>query len=247
MNQPIKTKVILPPGSDPSRGPGWTDLRIREGTSDEDVLNEVWVQDAYHLRGLKIATSIHDIGTPGPAPVIVDVGACTGIFSALALQMFPDARVIGVEPDPENFDLLTVNTLPWAQQGRVDLHRFAVGPDHGTTMLLGGEGTGHVDRDAPEGGRPVAQIPLSELLDGPVALLKIDIEGGEYDAIAACPESALASVDRIHMEWHGTLEAPWIVEAPDRFGAMVRKLSYTHTIQTFGRPDQGGYLFATRY
>lgn len=243
---PTKTKVILPPGSDPSRGPGWTDLWIREDTSDEAVLHEVWIDDAYHLRGLDLSPT-YDPGTRDATTAIVDVGACTGIFTALALQMFPTAHVVAVEPDPDNYDLLFLNTSPWVAQNRIHLHRCAVGPDVGTTMLLGGQGTGHTDRDAPDGGRPVEQITLGELLTGWVALLKIDIEGGEYDAIAACPSPLLNHAERIVMEWHGTAEAPWVFDAPARYGALLTKLAYTHSVQTFGSPDRGGYLFATRY
>lgn len=42
-------------------------------------------------------------------PVIVDVGAHLGVMSRHAKHVFPGARVLSVEPDPENFALLTRN------------------------------------------------------------------------------------------------------------------------------------------
>lgn len=242
MSTPIRTKVILPPGSDAARGPCWTDLWIREGTSDEDVLNEVWVLDTYHLRGLVLGAPDHE----RPPPRIVDVGASTGIFTALCLQMFPDALVCSIEPDGDNLDLLFLNTVNWRH--RCEIIRGAVGAASGSTYLVGGHATGHTDPAGAGGGsQKVALFPLAEFLDRPTALLKLDCEGAEYDAIAACPEAALANADQIVMEWHGTDEAPWVKDAPRRYGEMLAKLAYTHTVQTFGSPARGGYLFASRY
>lgn len=244
---PLKTRLMLPPGGDPNRGPGWTDLWIRAGTSDEDVLHEIWIDDVYHLRGLDLlgeATGAAG-GTHTENPRIIDVGACTGIFTALCLQLFPDSTVVAIEPDTRNVELLNLNTMSWRH--RCDIVRAAIGSSTGQVNLVGSHATGHTEPHRSDDSRPVALLPLVQFLDRPVALLKLDCEGAEYDTIAACPSDALANAARIYMEWHGTREAPWIDDPPRRFGEMLARLSFTHTIQTFGRPDEGGYLFATRY
>lgn len=248
MTAPIKHKVILPPGSPPERGPGWTDLWVREGSSDEDVLTEVWIKDVYHLRGLTFVNHDnpdHSLNAPIFRPRIVDVGAHTGIFAALCLQMFPTCDVVALEPDGPNLDLLYLNTVNW--RDRCTITRGAIGPTRGATNLLGGYANGYTDPTPGGGSQSVEMYPLAEFVDRPTALLKVDVEGAEYGAFMACPEANLAMVDRIHMEWHGTSEAPWMEGAPTRYGELLTKLGYTHTVQTFGRPDQGGYLFATRY
>lgn len=229
-------------------GPGWVTLQVREGTSDVDVIEEVFVQDVYHLRGITLEGALIPETGDHRAPVIVDVGACTGIFTALCCQLFPDATVIAVEPETANFDLLTVNTFKW--NSRVTRHRAMVGATGGHAALEGSHGTAHAapDDDGPAPGEQmVEQFPLAQIVDAPCALLKMDIEGGEYDAIDACPEETLGLVDTIVMEWHGTREAPWVADAPGRYARMVAKLACTHSIQTFGRPDQGGMLYAHRY
>lgn len=251
MTDLLKVRVQLPHGSDPSRGPGWTDLWVREDTSDEAVLDEIWVHDTYHCRGMNIARAKGtrdecDPGMPivdGRRPLVLDVGANTGLFSALVLQMFPDSRVIAIEPDADNLELLTLNTAKW--RDRVQIVPAALGAERGTTSLVGSHGTGYTS-SAGEGPR-VEVLPLAEFLNEPVALLKVDCESAEFDIFAACPSEALARVDHIHMEIHGTREAPWIDDAPRRYGELMTKLAYTHSVQVFGRPDEGAMAYCHRY
>lgn len=250
MSELLKVRLMLPSGSPADLGPGWTDVWLREGTSDEAVLNETWVMDVYHLRGLGLKAQRADANPMSQAvnrPLVVDIGACTGLFSALVLQMYPDCEVIAVEPEPSNFEILTLNTAKWRE--RSVLNRCAIGGHDGTTTLFGGHGTGYTvhDADSDHGGIPAILATLDTLIGTKrVALLKVDIEGGEYDAFAACPTETLKRVDRIHMEWHGTREAPHVADAPRRYGELLTKLAYTHSVQTFGEPDAGGMLFAHR-
>lgn len=230
----------LPHGFDPNLGPGWTGLWIRPNTSDVDVLHEVWVLDMYHLRGLDLRRYGDDV----PVPRIIDIGACTGLFSALCARAWPDAQILAVEPDLENYGILTLNLAQWNH--RATPTRLAVGAASGVATLHGMHGTGHtVPGD--QGGETVTQATLESLINGrPVSLLKVDIEGGEYDALMACPRDALRLVDRIVMEWHGTAEAPWIDDAPARYGELLTHLAYTHSVTVYGTPDAGGYLYAHR-
>lgn len=234
-DQLVRYRVQLPHGADPDRGPGWTDLWIRDSTSDVAVLDEVWVQDAYHCRGTVLEADEFE------RPQVVDIGACTGIFAALCLQLWPACEVHCYEPDQANFDLLTVNTQKWAS--RVRLHRQAVGRHGGRVGLAGSHGTGHTVE-----GDTVEQVSLASILtSGPVAFLKVDVEGAEYDMLDACPTELFRHVDRIACEWHGTREAPWVDDAPRRYGELVAKLGFTHAVSAFGSPDAGGYLYAHRY
>jgi FkbM family methyltransferase len=202
--------------------------------------------DVYHARSLDLHVPQQG-KTPPPPPRILDVGACTGIFSALCLAAFPEATVVAVEPDPENLELLHLNTA--RHRNRCEIIAAAVGAHAGSTVLFGSHGQGHTQHDAisDDNGTPVTQITLGSLLTEPAALVKIDVEGSEFDLLAACPEIALARADRIHMELHGTREAPWVDDAPRRYGEMMTKLAYTHTVQVFGSPADGGYAYCTAY
>ena len=131
---------------------------------------------------------------------VVDVGSNRGQFSLFALQRFPDATIVSLEPlarPGEKF--LEV----FASQPRVTLHRAALGPDSGRSVMhvsghddsssllpitaTQGElfrGTGEVRTEE------VRTAPLSEFLDATdvrePALLKIDVQGYELEALRGC-------------------------------------------------------------
>lgn len=252
MTEFVKTIVQLPHGSDPSRGPGWTELYVRDDTADNDVINEVFVLDVYHLRGLQLKpTPPAQLAGDGSlwTPRIIDLGACSGIFSALACQMFPTARVLAIEPDPDNFALLKMNTKKWPD--RVEHYNAAIGSDQRFVLMEGEGATGHTLGMAdPDNPGAVEQITLEQCIAGQmVALLKIDVEGAEYATLDACPIEAMRRVDQIAMEWHGPEMCPWVGRNGTniQYGDMLHKLAVTHAVTVFGRPDRGGMLYAHRY
>lgn len=240
-------------------GHGWADLFIREGTSDEDVLREVWIEDAYRVRGIDLtprvteshATSAHAsmTRTKTEGVTVIDVGACTGIFSALCLA-FGASHVIAVEPEPDNCTLLRKNLAQYGD--RATIIEGAVSGDGEPVHLYGDAGTGHtsplalittIGEPHPEmvPSRTLAQI--IDLARSPIALLKMDIESAEYEATLACDHDHLAKVERIAMETHGPEMCPW---AQQKIGALVEHLAFTHSVTVFGVPSRGGMLFAHR-
>ena len=89
-------------------------------------------------------------------------------------------------------------------------------------------------------GDEVDVLPLELILPaGDVSFLKMDIEGGEYDAVEGCPSTVLARCVRIAIETHAA--------TPGRLGALVEKLTETHHVETLGAASRGGYVYALRY
>ena len=88
------------------------------------------------------------------------------------------------------------------------------------------------------------QVGLPDLIDmlGHIDLLKLDVEGAEYDALAACSHDQLSRVDRIVMETHGPSLCPWV--GYRRQGSLIERLLDTHAIEMFGKPDGVGMLYA---
>ena len=176
--------------------------------SDVDILGEV-TQFTYPIGD-------------GPFRRVIDLGAHAGFFTCWMHAQYPDARYQCVEADASNYALLCQN-VPWA----VTFHRW-VGYDTTPAHLLfadwntGGHLVfhGEVSPDA----RPLLALPgrisLETLVAGrEVDLLKIDIEGGEYDVLMNCEEATLRHIRRIVGERHGALDyfnerigarlAPW--------------------------------------
>jgi len=147
----------------------------------------------------------------GERATIVDLGANIGFFTLFAASHYPQCAILSVEPFPNNAAKLTANV----EQNRLTncrILRYAVSSSRGTAVF----GTSNTQsnptdaRIAPtataDGSRFVQceTISLDELLasyvTGEVALLKMDIEGAEYDALYAASDATLARIRRISLE-----------------------------------------------
>jgi FkbM family methyltransferase len=81
-----------------------TTLTLRPLAGDLFVLYEVLAFDAYHIAPSLLC--------PDDVRVIVDCGANIGITSLYLAARYPCARILSVEPHPENFALLETNIAP---------------------------------------------------------------------------------------------------------------------------------------
>jgi FkbM family methyltransferase len=134
--------------------------------------------------------------------VVVDLGAHVGVFTALAVA-HGAARVFSVEMNPDNYAGLVKFTK---NMPNVQCRNWAVSDDVTKFLYPNEAGTickGHKTGDGPG----IAAKSLDEIVlrhawvEGP-ALLKMDIEGSEYDAVyCACGET-LRRFDTVLMETH---------------------------------------------
>jgi FkbM family methyltransferase len=125
-----------------------------------------------------------------PGDVCIDIGANIGVFTvALARAAGPRGQVYSFEPDPENFNILQMNSSAWADVCGIELHRAACGDKNGRAILhRSTENRGmHRLYDSPcrQGdGLEVATVVVDEIVkDEFVRLIKIDIEGYEPFAL----------------------------------------------------------------
>ena len=143
------------------------------------TLLEIWHERAYTPPGFY---------TPRRGDVVVDVGANVGLFAVWIARRNPECHVVALEPFPENYTFLQGN-LRSATRGSVTAYPIALGGRSGQSMMVSG-GDRSLDHhlianhDASEGS--VVQVAsLNDLLNlvnsDRIALLKIDIEGSEYD------------------------------------------------------------------
>jgi FkbM family methyltransferase len=118
-----------------------------------------------------------------PGMTVVDVGANLGYFSVLAARLVgPGGRVIAVEPSSDNCRLL-LSSLRDQNITNVDLFPVACDAETGWAYYsshVGSNGGLIDDRDLLA--RPGVVVPtfrLDDLVQGPVGLLKLDVEGAE--------------------------------------------------------------------
>lgn len=177
------------------------DLAIRIGSSDLWVYEQVFILQQY----LPV-TSIED-------PLVVfDCGANAGYASAFFLHHFPRARVIAVEPDPENAALcrrnlaayreraLVVEKAVWSSVSKL---KFV-----NETRKPGAEWGIRVERStAARNEEALEAVDIASLMAMAKAeqidLLKIDIERSEIEIFNSNPHGWLSRVSNIAIELHG--------------------------------------------
>ncbi len=125
-----------------------------------------------------------------PGMTVVDIGANVGYFAMLAARKVgPQGTVHAFEPNPLNARLLDLsrraNHYSWLQ-----LHQLALASEPGLLVLNTAFSNGTTSRpddrlEAFVQAQSVAALPLAVVLRDapPLDVIKIDVEGAEYDAL----------------------------------------------------------------
>jgi FkbM family methyltransferase len=182
------------------------DLPGRLYEQAEDVLSaaDLWEDDAsryeylahirlralgdphYLLRPIPESYFLEGIFDAVPKERLLDCGAFDGdTIRAVLARQSDFAAIEAVEADSKSFEKLSryVKDLDPALQSRIRLHRCAVGAKRGTVSF---EDNGSLTSKVLEtgGGAIVDLYTIDELLgDRPVTMIKMDIEGAEFDAL----------------------------------------------------------------
>lgn len=139
-----------------------------------------------------------------PTSTFVDIGAWVGPMSLYASRLCE--KVFAFEPDPVAFDLLDMN-LSLNDVTNVWANRMAVGDKVGVGTLSQWDhwGSSMSSLIGPEdGGKSVHTTTLSKILEGVnnVALVKMDIEGGEALALPGHLELLKERQIPLHLGFH---------------------------------------------
>jgi FkbM family methyltransferase len=174
-------------------------LWCRPGTSDARVFHQIFVVREY--------SCLDELRDPR---LIIDCGANVGYSSAYFLSRFPAARVIAVEPDAGNVDLLERNLRPFGN--RATIVRSAVW-SHPAELVIdatagdGAEWSRQVRPCRPGETPDLRATDIGTLLaqsgEQTISLLKLDIEGAEVALFAAGHEAWLPRTSNIVIELHG--------------------------------------------
>lgn len=112
--------------------------------------------------------------------VVVDLGANVGYATQYFLEAFPDAHIYAVEPDAEN---LAVFILNLGNEDRVSVTRGAVWSESTALDLMtnfrDGKEWAYQTVESEDG--EVEGHTLDEICPGEIDVLKMDIEGSEFE------------------------------------------------------------------
>lgn len=206
-------------------------FRGRDGSpTDATVVRETWSENVYQIH----ASDFDDTG------VLIDLGANIGSVSVYAASLGEHVRVHAYEPEPENLALLTDNLTANGVADRVQIYPYVVTDWRGTAQIDPRHGnTRVVEYDE---GVTVPCVELAEVLEavGACDVLKIDIEGSEYDIFADVDLSVLQRVRYLTMEFDAEPE-------PGAFGRMITPIAEVFNTHVIGAPSRGGYIYGRRY
>jgi FkbM family methyltransferase len=94
--------------------PGYPPVTLRNSVSDRATFWQCIVTRQYRLDGIQQASAIDrrytDILSRGKRPLIIDAGANIGLSTLFFSRIYPKARIICVEPERNNLELLAANT-----------------------------------------------------------------------------------------------------------------------------------------
>ncbi|WP_170252670.1 FkbM family methyltransferase [Adhaeribacter aerolatus] len=200
-------------------------ISLRKGTSDSDAFYQVFVLNEY---------KIDFIERP---KVIIDGGANIGLFTVLMKNKFPEAKVISVEPDKDNFAMLQKNVANynnvycenlglWNRKTKLKIYdKFEMGK---WAMV--------VEESEAEGN--IEAISIDELVCkyaiNTIDILKLDIETSEKILFLDNYEGWLPKVKMIIIELHDCLEEdcskPFFVAINKTFSKYTYSISGENTV-----------------
>ncbi|MFQ5698531.1 MAG: FkbM family methyltransferase [Myxococcota bacterium] len=218
-------------------------LYLRGGHTDFHIFHRIFLRDEYRLDAVAV----------GAWSCVVDLGANVGLFSARAAPLAQ--RVIAYEPHAGNFACLERNLA-----GRPNVVRVqaAVAGTAGTLRLHHPEheGLSGIYSAYREEGRhlssrfeEVRAETLDQLFESHgievCDLLKIDVEGAEYEILHAASSATLERVHRIHGEYHDVARD----DPRTRIGSFVKfleGLGFTVELDRHRRRENLGLFYAER-
>jgi FkbM family methyltransferase len=169
---------------------------------DESGVLELWVSEFTDLHVIREAFGDHVYALPEHVEprTIVDLGANIGASVLWFHRRFPNAEIHAVEPDRRALEKLRRNV---AGLPRVTVHHAAVAGEGGERTFYQADRawSSSLVQEAASGGRPmtVTALALPALLRDRVGrervdLLKLDIEGAEWEVLPRLRLAELADV-----------------------------------------------------
>ena len=218
-------------------------LQLRAGRADYHMFHRIFVRDEYRLLPL-VSKPIGDV---------VDLGGNVGIFAA---RMAPLAeRVFSYEPVPENFAQLTENV---GACQNVTAVQKAVSGEAGELTIhcpVNQKQSGvysarpHGPHASYEGAITVEALALDGVFQTHAIdrcdLLKIDVEGSEYDILHSLSDEGWARIQRIHGEYHDVGEDDPRTRL-ENFQPFLEDKGFKVDVEAHRRKPNHGMFFATR-
>lgn len=178
-------------------------FRLRIPSSDIPTYRQVFINQEY------------DFSVKEQPKVIVDAGANIGLVSIYLANRYPEARIIAIEPEQSNFELLKANVAPypriipvqaalWNKNEEINV----IDPGFGKWGFMT-ERKHPSEKSRDNVCHPVMAVTVDTIMRdyhlSRIDILKADIEGAEKEVFSD-PSSWIEKVDSIIIELHDRLK-----------------------------------------
>jgi FkbM family methyltransferase len=192
-------------------------------------------------------------------PFILDCGSNIGISILFFKALYPEARIVGFEPEEYTCTLLEKNVASNGLSG-VQVHQAALGMEGSTVdFFVDPESPGSLLMSSVRESLPksrnlrqtrlplqivpmniflLRQVKLSAFIDREVDLLKLDVEGAEDSVLQDLVASGtISKIDQMIVEYHHHID-----KSKDAFSAFLSQLERSG----FGYQISGSYPISAR-
>lgn len=197
-----------------------TTVHYRPGTDDVTNIYKIL------LKGKRCEYSLPPKLKPA---TILDAGSNIGATTLFFKSLWPEAVVVCCEPQPDNLRLLRKNI---ESLHKVTIYETAVGARDGQAKIVSPKekkmvGSFRVSTDIRDDGQTITLMSPESLLARAgldhFDLIKVDIEGSEYDFLTSYPEEALRKTKWIIGEMHGRKDFEILAYLNPWFDIDIRK------------------------
>lgn len=172
---------------------------LRNHSSDVHIYKKVFMDNEY------------DFNVTKPPEVLIDAGANIGLASIYFANKYPNAKIIAIEPEESNFQLLQKNVEPyknvvplqaalWNENGKINL----VDPGFGHWGFMTESNDGDKNSQGSQC-HDVASLTIDKIMDDygfdKINILKMDIEGAEKEVFSDSSKW-ISKVDALIVELH---------------------------------------------
>jgi len=183
---------------------------------------EIFTQDLYYFE------------TKSITPIIIDAGAYIGLSTLYFKQLYPHAKIIAIEPNPESFKLLEKNIFENQIEGVTTINAALSNISSHEILYLDNSSekwhsTASFHKGSWVGTQKTNEISvqthiLNEFVTQKIDFLKMDIEASEQRVLIASNES-LPLIEQFIVEFH--------THKTQSLKKMVELLETTHKIELF--------------
>lgn len=230
--QPVKSAVVR---SWSVPGYPWP-IHLREAVGDHATFFQCIVRDQYRItdfpQGRQLMADYQAAVAAGQRPLLIDCGGNIGLATLWWARQMPQARIVVVEPDADNLQILRRNVAPlgdrvtvvaggvWDRPAKLRI----VNPDSGSAAF-------RVDEMPPDAGEGLRAYTIDELCalggGGDPFVVKLDIEGAQAQVFRSNTDWTRRTrlialeLDDWLMPWKGTSRPFFSVLAPQPFDYLI--------------------------